>query len=177
MNMIIWIDGANGVGKSHVAKKLAKFLADRNAEYVESDQYWTEFLQNDQNNIFTGFAPYYNQKFLNLLREVLEEKVYNGGKMPIVSVSLVDKLCERELLDYFEKKNISMLHIILEAKKETIISRIDNDLIRDKNMREHQKHNVDEQMRYLNNEYPNAVRFNTEDKTLEEIVDEILTLL
>ena len=158
--MIIWIDGANGVGKSHVAKKLAKFLADRNAEYVESDQYWIEFLQNDQNNIFTGFAPYYNQKFLNLLREVLEEKVYNGGKMPIVSVSLVDKLCERELLDYFEKKNISMLHIILEAKKETIISRIDNDLIRDKNMREHQKHNV-----------------NTEDKTLEEIVDEILTLL
>lgn len=175
--MIIWIDGVNGVGKSHVAKKLAKFLADRNAEYVESDQYWTEFLQNDQNNIFAGFAPYYNQNFLGILRKVLEEKVYDGGKMPIVSVSLVDKLCERELLNYFEKKNISMLHIILEAKKETIISRIDNDSIRDESTRGQQKYNVDWQMRYLNNKYPDAARINTEDKTLEQIVGEILTLL
>ena len=38
--MIIWIDGTNGVGKSHVAEKLAKLLANKNAEYIESDLYW-----------------------------------------------------------------------------------------------------------------------------------------
>lgn len=38
--MIIWIDGVNGVGKSHVASKLAEKLVNYNAEYVESDVYW-----------------------------------------------------------------------------------------------------------------------------------------
>lgn len=78
--------------------------------------------------------------------------------------------------DYLDRRS-QWCGKILEAKKETIISRIDNDLIRDKNTREHQKHNVDGQMRYLNNKYPNAVRINTEDKTPEEIAGEILALL
>lgn len=38
--MIIWIDGANGVGKSHVAAELAECLKNWNAEYMESDLYW-----------------------------------------------------------------------------------------------------------------------------------------
>lgn len=37
--MIIWIDGTNGVEKSHVAVE----LADRNIEYVESALYWMDF--------------------------------------------------------------------------------------------------------------------------------------
>lgn len=43
--MIIWIDGANGVGKSHVAAKLEELLSNRNAEYIESDLYWVEYLR------------------------------------------------------------------------------------------------------------------------------------
>ena len=39
-NMIIWVDGVNGVGKSHIAAELAECLIDKNAEYVESDLYW-----------------------------------------------------------------------------------------------------------------------------------------
>ena len=45
--MIIWIDGTNGIGKSHVASKLEELLSNRNAEYVESDIYWMELLKND----------------------------------------------------------------------------------------------------------------------------------
>ena len=175
--MIIWIDGVNGVGKSHIAAELVEHLENRNFEYVESDQYWTEFIQSNPWNIFSGFAPYNNRLFLSTFEKLLEKKMRDCGKVPIVSMSLVDKRCEIELLDYFQKLNVSVLHIILDAKKETIISRIDNDSIRDESTRGQQKYNVDWQMRYLNNEYPNAVRINTEDKTLEEIVDEILTLL
>lgn len=51
--------------------------------------------------------------------------------MPVVSISLVSKLCETELLTYFHKNKVPMIHIILEAKKDSIISRIKNDLIRD----------------------------------------------
>ncbi len=175
--MIIWIDGANGVGKSHIAAELAKLLADKNAECVESDLYWIDLIQNDFQKALSGFDPYRNKYFLGKLREALEEKIHNFGRMPIVPVSLVNKLCEKELLDYFEKKKVSMLHIILEAKKETIISRIENDPIRDEDAQNEQKSKVPWQIQYLKTEYPNAVRINTEDKALDEIVGEIMVLL
>lgn len=175
--MIIWIDGANGVGKSHVAAELVELLSDRNAEYVESDLYWMDLIQNDFLKALSGFDPFCNKYFLGILRKALEEKMQDSGKMPIVPISLVDKLCEKELLDYFEGKGIPMLHIILEAKKETIISRIKNDPIRDESAENQQISKVAWQIQYLENEYPDAVRINTENKTLKEIVDEILTWL
>ena len=64
-------------------------------------------------------------------------------------MSLVDKRCQEELLDYFEKKNVPMVHIILEAEKETIISRIENDPIRDNNAQNQQKSKIDWQIQYL----------------------------
>lgn len=177
--MIIWIDGANGVGKSHVAAKLAELLAYRNAEYVESDLYWEDFRCNKNNfwEVISGAEPCKNKYFLSILREVLEKKRYDFGKILIVSMSLVDKLCEKELLDYFKKKKESMFHIILEAKEETIISRIENDPIRDKNAQNQQKPKVSWHIQHLETNYPDAVRINTEDKTLDEIVDEIMALL
>lgn len=140
--MIIWIDGANGVGKSHVAEKLSELLSDRNAEHVDSDLYWKDFNQNDFLKFIYGFDSYCNKYFLDKIRKLLEEKMYDCGKMPIVSMSLVNKLCERELLDYFEKKKNSMLHIILEAEKKTIIYRIENDPIRDESTQNEQKDKV-----------------------------------
>ena len=92
-------------------------------------------------------------------------------------MSLVDKLCEKELLDYFKEKKVSMLHIILEAKEETIVSRIENDPIRNEDERNQQKYNVPWQMQYLKTNYPDAVRINTEDKTLDNIASEIMNLM
>lgn len=175
--MIVWIDGANGVGKSHVAARLEELLSDRNAEYVESDIYWKDLIQNNFLKALSGFDPYCNKYFLEMLRKALEEKMHGSGKMPIVPMSLVDKLCEKELLDYFEKNGVPMLHIILEAKKETIISRIKNDPIRDESAESQQISKVAWQVQYLEKEYPDAVRINTEDKPLSEIVNEIITLL
>lgn len=175
--MIVWIDGANGVGKSHVAAKLAECLEERNAEYMESDLYWMELIQNDFTKALSGFDPYCNKYFLGTLRKEIEEKMHDFGNMPIVSMSLVNKLCEKELLDYFEENKVSMRHIILEAKKETIISRIENDPIRNESEQNQQKNKVSWQIKYLETEYPNAVRINTEDKSLDEIVGEIIALL
>ncbi len=70
-----------------------------------------------------------------------------------------------------------MLHIILKSKEDTIISRIENDPIRDPNAQQQQKFNVTDQIKYLDIEYPNAVRINTDDKTLDEIANEIMALL
>lgn len=174
--MIVWIDGANGVGKSHVATDLAAILADKSAEYLESDLYWDELIQNDSGKNISGCNPYYDEYFLGVFRKVIEEK-HNSGKMPVISMSLVYGLCERELLDYFKKKEVSMLHIILEAKKETIISRIENDLGRDENVQEEQKKRVSRHIEYLETHYPDAVRILTDDKSSIEIVNEIRMLL
>lgn len=92
-------------------------------------------------------------------------------------MSLVKKLCEDELLDYFEKKDALMLHIILKATKETIISRIENDPIRDRNAQAQQISKISKQIKYLGTEYPDAVRINTENKNLDEIAAEIVALL
>lgn len=177
--MIVWIDGANGVGKSHVAAKLAELLTNRNVEHVESDLYWRDFTSDSNNylKIITGFAPYYNKYFLDLFKNILEEKIYNSDKMLIVSMSLVHKLCKENVLNYFEKKKVPMLHIILEAQKETILSRIENDPIRNGDDKKEQKQNVPEQIKYLETEYSNAVKVNTENKTLDEVVDDIIVLL
>lgn len=179
--MIIWVDGVNGVGKSHIAAELSERLVDKNAEYVESDLYWKDFSGNEKNYLMCifghqGFSANSNQYFLGTLRKTLEE-MHDSGKLPIVSMSLVNKLCESELLNYFEKKGISMLHIILKAKAETIISRIENDPIRDPNAQQQQKFNVTEQIKYLESEYPNAVRIDTDDKALDEITSEIISLM
>ena len=72
--MIIWIDGANGVGKSHVAAKLEELLSNRNAEYIESDLYWVELIQNNFLKALNGFEPYNNKYCLETIRTVLEEK-------------------------------------------------------------------------------------------------------
>lgn len=176
--MIVWIDGTVGVGKSCTAKRLAELLADRNAEYVDSDLYWEDLIQNDfQGVVSTGFEPYLNTYFLGILRKKIENRMYGFGRMPVVSMSLVKEPCETELLDYFEKKGVSMLHIILEAKEETILSRIENDPNRSESYQNEQKPKVSKQIQYLKDHYLDAKRINTEGKSLDETVDEIMALL
>lgn len=186
--MIIWINGPNGIGKSHVALELAKRLIYRNAEYVDSDNFWLDWIKhNDEftsdfvlehiREMLSGLLPYENRYFLNSFREILEEMVNNCAKVPVVSFSLVNKICETELLEYFEHKNQSMFHFILEAEKETIVSRIENDPIRSKgsDTRKIQKDRIAWQQQYLKYNYPNAVRINTDNRSIAETVDEIIS--
>lgn len=174
--MIIWIDGANGVGKSHVATKLAEIFSKKNAEYIESDLYWLNLIKENSTITRSGFDSYINEFFLIELRNVLDEKI-QLGKTPIVSMSLVSKLCEMELLDYFETRKIPMIHIILEASKDVTIQRIKNDCIRDQAAQSQQIAKVEWQIDYLKRSYANAVRVSTENRSIKEIVDEIKTCI
>lgn len=173
--MIIWVDGANGVGKSSVAAELAQNFADKKVEHIESDLYWIRFVKNNKNNLtklLCGFFPYNNKFFLAELRDVLEEKL-QLGKTAIVSMALVDKSCEMELLDYFDTKKIPMVHIILEASKAVIIQRIKDDYMRNQNEQTEQMAKVEVQIEYLKNSYANAIRVNIENGSIKEIVDDI----
>jgi adenylate kinase len=79
-------------------------------------------------------------------------------------------------MEYYDRKNVIMLHVILEAEMETVMSRIDNDPIRDKNDRQNQKINASSQMQYLKGTYADAVRINTENKNPDEVAEEIMAL-
>lgn len=175
--MIIWIDGVNGVGKSSVSASLEEQLNDRNAEYIESDLYWLDMLKTKFYMAFLGMEPSNHKYFLKILKKIIEEKMDVHDKLPIVSFALVNPLCESELINYFKEKNSPMVHIILEASKATIFERIENDPIRDEAAQRDQKEKVEEQMRYLKENYPDAIKINTENKSIEDIVDEIVNKL
>lgn len=175
--MIVWIDGANGVGKSHVAAELEELLSDGNAEYVESDLYWYDALKHFPEMFLLGLNPCQNKYMIAKLRESLLEKIQDADKILFVSMTLADKICTAGLLDYFAGKGIPTLHIILLASRETLISRIKNDPIRDENTQKQQIDNLDWQLSYLENNYPDAARIDTENRSLDEIVGEIMALL
>ena len=176
--MIIWLDGPTGVGKSHVAEGLATRLSCKNAITVDSDKYfidWLEYLQNNMKLPIGGGYPYDNLYFLRDFKEKLTDMVCNHAELPIVAFPLVHELCQIELLNYFEVKKIPTFHLILVAEKQTIISRIENDPNRESKKQE-QIPKVAPQLQYLKNHYPTAMRINTENKSIEDVVNEIMGL-
>lgn len=130
--------------------KISRNFFGKNAEYIESDLYWLNLIKENSTKTRSGFDSYINEFFLVELRNVLDEKI-QLGKTPIVSMSLVSKLCEMELLDYFETRKIPMIHIILEASKDVTIQRIKNDCIRDQAAQSQQIAKVEWQIDYLKN--------------------------
>ena len=66
-----------------------------------------------------------------------------------------------------------MMHVILEASKDIIKLRIKNDDIRNQEVQRQQMEKVGWQVEYLNKNYLEAIRVSTENKNIEEIVDEI----
>ena len=92
-------------------------------------------------------------------------------------MTMASQICANWLLDYFSSKEIHTFHIILLAKQETLISRIKNDPIRTEAIQEQQIKNLNWQVTYLQENYPDAVKIDTEDKPLEKIINEIMLLL
>lgn len=173
--MIIWIDGVNGVGKSHIASELEKKLPFKNVEHVDSDIYWIEYLKKNRlQAIQTGFNSYNNKSYLCELRTMLEN-MCEEEKIPIVSMSLVTDECGKELLKYFCLKNILEIHIILKAETDEILSRIESDTIRNKSDRLEQRNNIGWQKNYLESRYSDAIRISTNQKSQQRVVDEIVS--
>lgn len=77
-------------------------------------------------------------------------------------------------MEYFLKKGINIKHFILIASIETIKSRIGNDKKRDKEFAiSHLSHN----QKFLDINYKDAIRIDTENKNVGEVAKEIINLL
>lgn len=175
--MLILIDGPNGIGKSAVAERLSVLLFSKNAEYVESDWYWERLIEDKPSICYSGFFPSCSKPFLVELRETLNKKMKDYSKIPVVPISLTDPLCQEEFIGYFQKKGVKIIHVILEADVENVESRIENDSIRNIELQHIQKSKLKFQIQYLSKNYPDAIRINTNSKTIDRITAEIIKSL
>ncbi len=168
--MIIWINGTYGVGKTTTIDKLKEKLESHNCSIISSDEFHKK-----NPHIFDsggGCYPQNNKKFNKYFKEhIIEIIKHNTKKYIIIDMALTDKICKEQLFDYFVNKEKNLIHIILTASKETIKSRIRNDKNRDyTDIISY----LDYNLHFLEQNYDNAIRINTESENINDIVDEII---
>lgn len=170
--MIIWLDGAYGVGKTTVAVRIKERLTDYDVEILDSDLYWNEIAKT---LLYTGggVLPQNNDRLIFKFKEIIREKSKNPDKIIIAVMALTQKECKEKLWEDLICTEQNILHVILEARKETIISRINHDENGDKGFR---LSYLNWNLSFLNNNYKSAIRIDTENKRVGSIVDEIIRI-
>lgn len=180
--MIIWIDGTYGVGKTAVAKRLKEKFPDGNIELLESDYYSNEVLKRlveeaKANNSFPkigGTLPQNNIDFIKEFREMIEGKIQKENKNVIVDMALTRKECKEELFDYLKSKGANIAHIILTADEDIIRERIRNDGSR---IKEIALDWLAQNMVFLDNNFPDAIRIKTDNRSINDVVAEIADVI
>lgn len=180
--MIVFLDGTLGVGKTAVIKKIEE-LDEKNTtiQVMEADRYFQQYIHErveiaKKNNTFPflggGCLPQNNLFFVKKYREEIQKKV--DDFIVISDMALTMKESKENLYDYFIAQGVKVVHIILEAKKETIRERILNDGNRDKQLA---LERLDEFVGYLNSNYDDAIRISTDGKDIDEITQKVLSIL
>lgn len=168
--MIIWIDGTYGVGKTSTLKQIEVKLKNKKIKVFRSDYFYQKY--NKDNPLDGGGAtPQNNIKFIKYFRNIIEEQVKKADSDLIIDMSLTQKESKELLFEYFTKKGIEIKHFILTASIDTIKSRIKKDGIRDKGLAYSY---LEQNINFLNINYSEAIRINTENKKIEEVAKEIL---
>lgn len=179
--MIIWVDGTYGVGKTAVAKKLKEKLGSK-AELLESDFYSNETLKKIIEEAeashtmphIGGTSPQNNIRFLREFKELIEEKSKDTSKRWIVDMALTRMECKENLFDCLQRDRTDMVHLILTADEETIKERIKKDENRMKELAlDYLEHNIS----FLKDNYPDAVRIKTDNRDIDDIVDEAIAII
>lgn len=172
--MIIWLDGTYGVGKSTIAQELKSLLNGNDIKILNSDKYYNEMIQkNPFSALGTGTLPQNNINFINFFKQIIEKNLYNEKEILIVDMSLTQKECKELLFDYFIDNHIKILHIILTASKEALYTRIKECHNRDNIA----SYYIDENINFLNSNFKNDIRIDTENKIASEVAKEIISYI
>lgn len=178
-SMIIWIDGAYGVGKTAVAMRIKELLSDSEAELLESDYYSNESLRRlveeaKASNSFPhigGVLPQNNMRFIIEFRELIVEKSQDTDKKLIIDMALTMVECKENLIDYLESEGKDIVHVILTADEETIKLRIKND---ENRMKETALEWLTQNISFLDRNFPDAIRIKTDNRDVDDIANEIM---
>ena len=114
--MIIWIDGAYGVGKSTVARKIEELL-DVDTEILESDYHYQEMIKENMLLAFGGTLPQNNKNFLMRFKKIIEEKLENTNKQLVIVMALTQKEGVKLLFDHINSKKKFCILFLLRVRK------------------------------------------------------------
>ena len=179
--MIIWVDGTYSVGKTTVAKKTAARLGSE-AELLESDYYSNETLKRiveeaeESHSLphLGGCLPQNNMRFIREFKELIKEKSKDTNKKLIIDMALTRKECKENLFDCLQKEAKDIVHIILTADKEAIKERIKKDTNR---MKDIALDWMVDNIEFLDSNYPDAIWIKTDNRDIDDIVDEIIGII
>ena len=164
--MIVWIDGTFGVGKTTISNALNKGLQE--SEVIDFDEY-VKGVQPDNSMglIFGKRYPEAKRCYIDALVVELERKLTQDDKrVYIVPIALITDYCRVRLVEYF--MNITeTAHIILGISKEKLLYRIRNQVGRDDDLAITY---YEEATKYLNNNYLDAIRIDTDYMEIKDIV-------
>lgn len=171
--MIIWLDGTYGIGKTTVAEQLKKVLQNKNIKFLNSDYLYTEIIKRDSLS-GGGAVPQNNINFLRVIRNEIQEELVSTDGILIIDMALTQKESKELLFDYLKNEGIAIKHFILTASINTIKKRIENSENRDKVLAYSY---LEQNIHFLNSNYDDAIRIDTENKNSNEIAKEIIKYL
>ena len=181
--MIIWINGAYGVGKSTIVSKVMEYFSDNEAVLLEADEYsernFKQLLDEAKiESIFfpqIGGLPQHDMKFINGFNKIIEEKAQIKSKKIMIDMALVSNECKDGLFEPLADTYKDILHIIIVATEETIKLRIKNDIDRPDKMTAIEC--LSQNISFLQDNFPDAVRIKTDNKCIDEIAEEVYQVI
>lgn len=165
--MLIWLDGVYGVGKTSVAEKVLEKLSEDTITILDADLYWQEGFCLSR---FT--APQCDIEFIPFFYRIIKEQLEHKNKSIIVVMALTERECKEGLLEKLQDEGIEVTHIILTANSETIISRIEQG---DADSKAFRMMKLKWNLSFLEQNYKDAVRIDTNDKSADMVADEIVS--
>ena len=169
--MIVWIDGTFGVGKTSVAEALKEKLPLQDVIHLDADR---SYQAGNRKYFGGGFFAQNNERFLSDFKSQIEESV-KENEIVIVTMALTMDECRDYLFRQLQSTTSKLIHVILFADEQTVLSRIENDVpTRDK---DYAKRNMKKNTEYLSKNFSEAIRLDTDGKSINEVADAILEIV
>lgn len=167
--IVVWINGVCGIGKTSVCEKLGERL--KCGHIIKSDETPEDF---SWEMIFKGGGtgnPQTTTTMADWVREIIERAVDSPCyRYVIVDMAITTTLSKERVYDYIRDKGINDIHFILTATQEAVNERIANDVDREK---VHAYANYHEYSAYLKSHFDEAIRIDTTDMDVDEVVSMI----
>ena len=172
---IIWIDGQFGVGKTATANLIVQ--KKDQAYLLEFDTLQKTYKpQTEIEMISAFFGPtcpeakaYLIKEFKRTIQKIVSDNRYNYLVIPI---ALINDLCRKELVEFYT--DIDNYHFILTATDDVIKHRASNQDNRDMNL---VLTHMQTAKTYLNTHYPDAVRIDTSNIGIDQVVEKIIEII
>lgn len=164
--MVVWLNGSFGVGKTTIAKELAKRI---DGSFIYDPENLGAFLRD---NLQYNYADYQEYDLWRKYNYEIIKDLAGHYKVVIIPMTLTNKEYYNEIIGNLMISGIDVKHIILTASKETITKRL-ADRPDTTNWSYEQ---VDRCLKAFEKDIPGE-KINTDNKTIEETLEVITKMI